>query len=162
MIAAGTHGIDEGLVVNALVAEFAVTDWQMSLRFYHDTLGFEVVYDRPEEGFAFLRLGAAQLMIYEIGRDRVLAVGGAPSDRPLGRGVNLQIQTKAVAPLIDRLAAAGIDLVLPLEERWYRAGSQELGVRQFAVADPNGYFLRFSESIGRRSAPQTANPTTTS
>ena len=29
------------------------------------------------------------------------------------------------------------------EESWYRRGSEENGNRQFVVADPDGYLLRF-------------------
>ncbi len=146
------------VAINALVPEFAVIDARASLGFYCDVLGFEVVYERPEEGFAFLSRGDAQLMLYEIGLDRTLAVGDAPLERPLGRGVNLQIQVEAIEPLTEALKVAGIGLYLPPEERWYRAGDHELGVRQFAVADPDGYLLRFSESIGTRPAGTSVPP----
>ena len=37
------------------------------------------------------------------------------------------------------------------EERWYRINvSEETGVHQFLVQDPDGYLLRFSQSLGRR------------
>lgn len=134
----------------ALVPELAVSDPQASLRFYCDLLGFEVMYDRAEEGFAYLRRGHAELMIDAIGRGRTFAVNDAPFDYPLGRGVNLQIEIEAIAPLVTALIAAGIQLYLPPEERWYRDGTIEHGVRQFAVADPDGYLLRFSQGIGKR------------
>ena len=134
----------------ALIPELAVADRRASVRFYRDLLGFAVAYDRPEEGFAFLRLGDAQLMVQEIGAHRVLAPAGAPLERPLGQGVNLQIAIPATEPLIDRLTAAGVALAPPSEERWYRAGGGEAGVRQFAVLDPDGYYLRLAQGIGWR------------
>ena len=139
-------------VINALVPELAVADWRSSVAFYRGVLGFHVAYDRPEEGFAFLVLGAAQLMIDQIGLDRTFAVKDAPLQRPLGRGMNLQLQVPMIAPLVAALEKAEIALYLPPEERWYRAGAVALGVRQFAVADPDGYLLRFSEPIGKRLA----------
>lgn len=39
--------------------------------------------------------------------------------------------------------------MLPLEERWYRRDDLEIGVRQFAVQDPDGYLIRLSQSIGK-------------
>ena len=66
--------------------------------------------------------------------------------------MNLQIQVEAIEPLTAALEAVGMGLTLPPEERWYRAGGHELGVRQFAVANPDGYLLRFSEHIGTRPA----------
>ena len=140
------------MYINTLVPEFAVLDHAASLAFYRSLLGFELCYERPEEGFSFLALGAAQLMIYQIGLDRTLAVGAAPLAHPLGRGMNLQIRVDRVAPLLAALEAAGVAPYLPLEERWYRAGDIEHGVRQFAVADPDGYLLRFSEVLGIRPA----------
>ncbi len=38
----------------------------------------------------------------------------------------------------SRLAAAGVVLNLLLEEKWYRRCDQEVGNRQFVVADPDG------------------------
>jgi hypothetical protein len=43
---------------------------------------------------------------------------------------------------------AGAKIFLLLEEKWYRADTIDLGCRQFIVQDPDGYLLRFSESIG--------------
>jgi catechol 2,3-dioxygenase-like lactoylglutathione lyase family enzyme len=136
--------------VPALVPELSVRDCGRSLAFYRDLLGFELRYERPEEGFACLALGRAELMIDQIGIGRDFQEVG-PDDR-LGRGVNLQITVAAIAPLLAALAAAGRGLHLPAEERWYRRGGEELGVRQFVVADPDGYLLRFSEPLGTRPA----------
>ena len=62
-----------------------------------------------------------------------------------------EITVRALAPL---LAALGDHpLALPVEEMWYRAGEVEIGVRQFIVADPDGYLLRFQSSVGGREAP---------
>ncbi|MEO9168740.1 MAG: VOC family protein, partial [Aestuariivirga sp.] len=36
------------------------------------------------------------------------------------------------------------------EEKWYRAGDEEVGQRQFLVQDPDGYLLRLCQPIGRR------------
>lgn len=46
----------------ALVPELTVSDFPASMTFYL-RLGWQVVYDRPEEGFAYLRMGKADLMI---------------------------------------------------------------------------------------------------
>ena len=52
--------------------------------------------------------------------------------------------------MLERLAAAGIALHLPLEDRWYRRDDHEVGNRQVIVADPDGYLLRFSKDLGTR------------
>lgn len=136
----------------ALVPEFAVSDWQRSRAFYCDLLGFDCLYDRPEEGFAYLALGDAHLMIDQIGVGRTFDNGHAPWEPPFGRGLNLQIEVEDVDRLLAALAAAGWPLFLPLEEKWYRQGAGETGNRQFVVADPDGYLLRFYQDLGIRPA----------
>jgi catechol 2,3-dioxygenase-like lactoylglutathione lyase family enzyme len=138
---------------NALVPELAVSDWRTSRAFYCDLIGFEVVYERLEEGFSFLTLGDAQLMIDQVGLGRTFELAEGPLDRPFGRGVNLQIRVPQVRSILDRLETAGVSLYLPLEEKWYRRDDHEVGNRQFVVPDPDGYLLRLFEDLGMRSTP---------
>lgn len=133
-----------------IVPELAVTDWRGSQQFYLTVLGFHVVYERDEEGFALLRREGAELMIDEIGRGRTFVPDGASLDPPLGQGMNLEIPARSIDPLVTALRDAGVSLHLPLEEKWYRGGGAEHGVRQFVVSDPDGYLLRFSQSLGQR------------
>ncbi|WP_105373248.1 bleomycin resistance protein [Neorhizobium huautlense] len=135
---------------NALIPELSVSDWRKSRDFYCDLIGFSVVYDRREEGFAFLALGEAQLMIDQIGLGRDFDLPEAPREHPFGRGINLQIEVPALRPVLVRLAAANIPLYLAPEEKWYRRDDKEVGNRQFIVADPDGYLLRFFEDLGER------------
>lgn len=137
---------------NALVPEFAVSDWRRSKAFYCDTLGFECVYERPEEGFCYLRLGDAELMIDQIGAGRTFDNGHLPHHYPFGKGLNVQIWVPSVLPLVEALARLAYPLYLPLEDKWYRVGAEETGNRQFIVADPDGYLLRFFQDIGSRPA----------
>ena len=64
--------------------------------------------------------------------------------------MNLQIEVADVDALHRRVSAASAHIVLALEERWYRRDREELGNRQFIVADPDGYLLRFFTDLGRR------------
>jgi catechol 2,3-dioxygenase-like lactoylglutathione lyase family enzyme len=135
-----------------LVPELAVLDLTASLRFWRDLVGFDVSYTRIEEGFAYLVLGRAHLMLDQIGVGRTWRTGEL--DVPLGRGVNLQIGVPSLEEPLQRLAAARWSLFLEPEEKWYRTGKQEAGVVQFLVQDPDGYLLRLQSSIGTRTAPQ--------
>lgn len=110
--------------MNTLVPELSVSDWRASLTFYQ-LLGFSVAYDRPEEGFAFLVLGGAQLMIDQIGVGRDFDLPGAPRERPFGRGMNLQIEVAALDPILDRLRQSAVPVFLGPEERWYRNGDPD-------------------------------------
>lgn len=133
----------------ALVPELDVSDLARSLAFYVGLVGFELLYERPEERFAYLTLGDAHLMLEEAaGPGRRFRT--APLEPPFGRGVNLQIRVEDAAALHERVRAAGLIPYLPLEERWYRRDGAEIGLRQFVVADPDGYLLRFCSRAGRR------------
>lgn len=135
---------------NALVPELAVSDWRTSRHFYCDIIGFSVRYERPEEGFSYLELGDAELMIDQIGIGRDFTRDEAPLEKPFGRGLNLQILVPDVMAILERSGAAGLDLFLPLEDKWYRRDEMEVGNRQFVIADPDGYLLRLFEDLGER------------
>jgi catechol 2,3-dioxygenase-like lactoylglutathione lyase family enzyme len=133
----------------ALIPELDVSDLARSLDFYVGLIGFELRYERPEERFAYLTLGDAHLMLEEAaGPGRRFRT--APLEPPFGRGVNFQIRVEDAAALHDHVLAASLIPYLPLEERWYRRGDTEIGLRQFVVADPDGYLLRFASSLGKR------------
>lgn len=137
-------------VENALIPELSVSDWQKSRAFYCDLIGFTVSYARPEEGFAMLCLGQAQLMIDQIGIGRDFDRPGVPREHPFGRGINLQIRVPSLAAILARLAAANVPLYLEPEEKWYRRDDHEIGNHQLVVADPDGYLLRLFEDLGER------------
>ena len=135
----------------ALVPELDVTDLEASLVFYVDVLGFSVRYSRPEEQFAYLEREGAELML-ETAAGPGRRFRTAPLEPPFGRGMNLQIKCSDVTALYACVEATSAGVVIPLETRWYRAGDVERGNRQFVVADPDGYLLRFFEDLGERSA----------
>lgn len=133
----------------ALVPEFVVQDITDSLRFWCDCIGFEVLYDRKEEFFAYLGLGGAQVMLEQFNpQDREWET--AVMEKPYGRGINFQIEVEAVEPIIQRLQEVGYELFVEVEERWYRADDVEFGQKQFLVQDPDGYLLRLIEHLGER------------
>ena len=130
----------------ALVPELDVADLARSRTFYVDLVGFTELFGRPHEVFVYLRLGRADLMLEEAdGPGRRFRT--APLEVPFGRGMNLQIEHPFLDSAHDRLVAAGASLVVPLEERIYETGSTAVRVRQFVVADPDGYLLRLQQHI---------------
>jgi catechol 2,3-dioxygenase-like lactoylglutathione lyase family enzyme len=135
-----------------LVPELIVSDFVRSLRFYTEVIGFKQLYGRPEEGFAYLDRNGAQIMIDQFYPDDARSWVTAELAYPFGRGINLEIEVENVDGLHDSCVRDGACIFLPIEEKWYRRDALLLGVRQFIVMDPDGYLLRFSQSLGTRSA----------
>jgi catechol 2,3-dioxygenase-like lactoylglutathione lyase family enzyme len=132
-----------------IVPELDVADLKRSLAFYVGALGFSCRFERPEEQFAYLTLGVAHLMLEQAdGPGRRFRT--APLEHPFGRGLNLQIEVPDVDDLYARAVEASAIIHIPLEKRWYRQGDKEAGLRQFVVADPDGYLLRFVTHLGSR------------
>ena len=132
-----------------LVPELDVSDLEASLAVYTDVFGFEVLTLRPEERFAYLARDGAHLMLEEAsGPGRRFRT--APLRKPFGRGVNLQIRVPDVDALYTAVTDAGLTPLIPIEERWYRQDLIERGNRQFVIADPDGYLLRFYADLGSR------------
>jgi catechol 2,3-dioxygenase-like lactoylglutathione lyase family enzyme len=130
-------------VTAALVPELYVSDVETSLAFYA-ALGFDVRYARPEERFAYLQRDGAELMLEEP-RGRVWLTG--PLKQPFSRGVNLQIAV-VDADALSAARPASAAVILPIEIRDYRRAADTITVRQFVLADPDGYLLRFSQLLG--------------
>lgn len=71
--------------------------------------------------------------------------------QPFGRGINFQISVAEIDPIVSVLRDAGVALFMEPETKWYGVNStEEAGVRQFLVTDPDRYLVRFQSSAGRR------------
>lgn len=134
---------------NKLVPELMVTNLENSLVFWVKYVGFKVAYQRPEDGFAYLDLAGAQIMLEQVDPQAGQWLT-APLEQPFGRGINLQIDVKAVAPIIEQLGRAGYPLFRDCQDTWYRAETVEVGQREFIVQDPDGYLVRLVERLGER------------
>ena len=137
------------MIAARLVPELDVENLDRSLAFYVEVAGFRILFGRSEERFAYLDRDGAQLMLEEAaGPGRRFRT--ASLEHPYGRGINLMIEVSDIDALHTRITAAGLCIVIPLEERWYRENKIENGQRQFVVADPDGYLLRFFTDLGQR------------
>ena len=132
-----------------LVPELMVTDLDSSLACWVSCLGLEVAYQRPEDGFAYLDLNGAQVMLEQADPEAGQWLT-APLTKPYGRGINLQIDVAAVGPIIQKLGQAGFPLYRECKDTWYRANNVEIGQREFIVQDPDGYLVRLVERLGER------------
>ena len=133
---------------NSLVPELSISDFMKTVEFYTKILGFKVEYQRVNEGFAYLSLGEAQIMVDQIGKTRTWKTG--EFEHPLGRGVNFQIKVEEIGSMLLRIRQNNIRLFMEPEDKWYRKDDYEVGNRQFLIQDPDGYLLRFFEDLGDR------------
>lgn len=139
-----------------LVCELYVDDIEKSRAFWQNLLGFEVAYQRPEEGFAYLeRHDGAQIMFCQRRGDYEAEL----TEGPFGRGVLLQVYINDLDDVIARLAAAAWPLHMELREAWRRWGDREGGKKEILVQDPDGYLVMLAEDLGERPLAQKPYPT---
>lgn len=129
---------------NRMVPELTVTDFSASLHFYTDVLGFSIIIRRSDPDFAYVSFGEAQLMLEQCHEE---GWNTAKLVRPLGRGVNFQIEVDDIEQVLARVYAHGIRLYRDLRDNHYSTGETTACQREFLVQDPDGYLLRFSQHI---------------
>jgi catechol 2,3-dioxygenase-like lactoylglutathione lyase family enzyme len=143
----GTHGAPPRTGWAKLVCELLVEDIETSLGFWTKMLGFEIAYQRPEQGFAYLeRPEGAQIMLCQ----RSGNWETAPLRRPFGRGVMFQIYVESIAKVLSTLSDAAWPLHAGPREVWRRYGDREGGKREIFVQDPDGYLIMIAEDLGER------------
>jgi lactoylglutathione lyase len=130
-----------------VVPNLIVADIDRSTAFYRDVLGFSVVTTVPDQApFVFVWLQRDDVSVF------LNAQAAALEDLPhldaqrIGGTATLYVTIDGTAPDdgIDALhsAIAGqCPVVLPLKTQFY-------GMREFAVADPDGYTLVFAQRVG--------------
>lgn len=132
-----------------LVPELTVTDLEASFAFYM-AAGFSVRHRREEPPFAYLEMGKAQIMLEQ---QHPKGWNVEPLDRPLGRGINFQVEVVDASSTLSSLQALGFSPFRAVKDTWYAVSDQaEKGQREFLVQDPDGYLMRFMQHLGRRVA----------
>ncbi len=134
---------------NKLIPELSVSDFDRSIRFYVDVIGFRIEYQRKDPNFALLSLQGSQIMIQEMGKKWLTG----ELEYPFGRGVNFQIEVDDIDPVLESLKKHDYPIMAEPQENWYRKGNMLLGNMEFLVKDPNGYLLRFARFMGEKPVP---------
>lgn len=138
------------MIRTQLTPELYCSNLQISVAFYTKILGFNIQYQREEEGFVMLERQGSRIMLEEFRKNSERVWLNAPLETPFGRGINFEIKTNNIDELYTRVQNAGAKIFLPIEEKWYRANNIYFGNRQFLVLDPDGYMLRFAQDLGSR------------
>ena len=131
-----------------ILPELLITNFEKSIHFYVNILGFKLEYQRESPKFAFLSYQGSQIMIQEL----ILKEKEEEKlEYPFGRGINFQLETDNIKNIIKSLNKNNYPLKQGIEDNWYRENSILHGCREIIVLDPDGYMLRFSQSLGEKS-----------
>lgn len=123
------------LTPNLLVADVA-----RSVAFYVDVLGFSRGQTVPDEApFVFASVVSGSVEIFFNEKDTGAKEYPAFAGKPIGATGTMFIEMENVESLHDRLKTRA-PIVMPLVTQWY-------GLKEFAIADPDGYLITFAERI---------------
>lgn len=108
-------------------AEIHVSDFELSLKFYRDVLGFRVL--RIDEKWPFAS--------FEFHNSIFMIDGKGTYPPPRGQGAILRfIVLDRLQTLHDEFKSRGANITKPIEKLSY-------GLTRFYVTDPDGYQLKF-------------------
>jgi catechol 2,3-dioxygenase-like lactoylglutathione lyase family enzyme len=131
--------------LNHLIPEFYVSNFNKSLDFYTKILNFKLEYSRKSPDFAFLSYQNSQIMIQQENNDQDWE--NAKPEYPFGRGINFQINTTEISNLINIIKINNYPLKKAVFISSYKANTETLYFKEFLIMDPDGYLLRFSQTI---------------
>jgi uncharacterized glyoxalase superfamily protein PhnB len=125
---------------NKLTPNLLVANVERSLAFYVDVLGFDRGMTVPEQSplvFASGTSGSIEIFF----NDAATAVAEYPgfAGKPLGATATMFIEVDGVDALHDRIKGR-VTIVMPLVTQFY-------GMREFAIADPDGYVITFAQRV---------------
>ncbi len=128
-----------------MVPELTVFDFEKSLKFYTEVLGFKVMFTR--DNFVYLDQEGVQIMLEQFHQD---GWNTGTLEPPLGRGVNFQIELSDIEPMYQRLKAIDYPFYRDSKDVWRKTGDVQSGQREFLIQDFDGYLLRFIQHLGER------------
>src|SRR5262245_56865221 len=124
-----------------LTPNLLVANVERSLAFYADVLGFARGMTVPDESpYVFAAVTSGPIEIFF--NDAATAAKEYPgfAGKPLGATGTLFVEVDGVDALHERINSQ-VSIVMALETKWY-------GMREFAIADPDGYVITFAERVG--------------
>jgi catechol 2,3-dioxygenase-like lactoylglutathione lyase family enzyme len=107
---------------------FQVTNMQVSVQFYRDVLGMELIYGGEDSNFSSLRAREAESAILNLEKGH-----------PGGRWGRLILYVMDVDAFWTHLKQSGFDPARPQDGAW--------GERYFHMPDPDGHELSFARPL---------------
>lgn len=128
---------DDWREIVPLAPELFVPDVSEAVHFYTEKLGFSAFrVERHDERdvFAIVAMGKAVVMF---AADSLYQAMGGSIESPRGVAIDIRIMVDDVDAVYRRCAENGVTIVHDIADRYY-------GLRDFVIADPNGFRLRFA------------------
>jgi catechol 2,3-dioxygenase-like lactoylglutathione lyase family enzyme len=123
-----------------LTPNLLVADVSRSLTFYTDVLGFTRGMSVPEaEPFVFASVTSGTVEIFFNEARAALEEYPALGGRPLGATATMFIEVEQIEKLCAAIESK-VQILVPLHTQWY-------GVKEFVIADPDGYLITFAEPV---------------
>jgi len=121
-----------------LVTEIVVRDIGRSVEFY-ERLGFELLRDGGD--FVELTFEDHRLFLAELSAFRDAPDAAAVTLPPFPLA-NVRVMVPDVDEYWERVNEVGARIIVPLGDRYY-------GLRDFTIADPDGFGIRFASQLER-------------
>ena len=125
--------------LKTLTPNLIVADVNKTVKYYQETLGFEIAMTVPESGvfdFAMLKLDNVTIMF----QSRVGYVEALPEykDKKIGGTLFLYIEVESLDIVYNRVKKASAEIVVDINTTFY-------GSHEFTMKDCDGYLLIFAE-----------------
>ena len=126
--------------VQKLTPNLLVSNVEQSLAFYEGVLGFTRGMTVPEQTpFVFASVTSGPIEIFFNDHAMVAKESPATAHLPIGGGNTMFIEIEKVDAFHDAIKDR-VKILMPIVTQWY-------GMREFAIADPDGYVITFAERV---------------
>jgi lactoylglutathione lyase len=127
-----------------LTPNLVVRDVARSMEFYRNVLGFQTSITVPEQGpYVFGAVTNGSVEIFFNDQKAVLEEYPALGSKPIGGSLTLFIEIEGVEELFRKVQQHGVKITMPMKDQFY-------GMREFAMADPEGWVITFAERINKQ------------
>lgn len=124
--------------IQKLTPNLLVVDVARSVSYYTEVLGFTRAMTVPEEApFVFASVTAGGVEIFFNDAAHAVKEYPALASRSIGLSGTMFIEVKGLEEFYAQLQSTAT-IVTPLVTQWY-------GMKEFAIADPDGYLITFAE-----------------
>jgi uncharacterized glyoxalase superfamily protein PhnB len=129
--------------IQKLTPNLIVSSVDRSLAFYERVLGFTRGMTVPEQPpFVFAAVTSGPVEIFFNDRSTVSKESPQMANLGPGGGNTMFIELTGVDAFHDRIKDR-VTILMPLTTQWY-------GMREFAIADPDGYVITFAERVSQQ------------